>query len=349
MKKVTAIIAASLLVMFAFIGCGEDDDTENPPVNNPPSMPTGLAANQTVRTAVSLQWTDVADEDTFVVQRSGDSTAWGALLGTAANIVTANDNTILANHKYWYKVRAGNAYGNSDYTAPVSIWTWPGVYDFATDQTDHFNAASLEGTGDYHEWDWDQTAQAGKLTITQPDNDQHIVSVSSDYTMPNQGWFEAKFKVGQWSGSGATASYLNWFVEREIQDPTDDIIAIFFSADSTVFGYYASPQLMRLATNPALPLMTDNAWHTVKLFHSGQNWTLYIDGTQRWSGAIANVAANTVLYEEFQFDRGEGPDDQVFWVDDIAGAMANPIIDESEDTPIARNASFTARPAVKKK
>jgi hypothetical protein len=349
MKKLTFVfLAAAAVMMVGFAGCSSDNETTTP-TNNPPAAPSNLTVSQTVRNAVALSWTDnSSDEDTFQVKRSADSANWANVLAVGANVTSGSDATILANRKYWFEVRAKNSFGESAFSSPASIWTWPSVWNFSTDQTAHFTVASLEGTGSYHDWSWDAANQAGKLIITTPAADQHLVSVLANDTMSNRGWFESKFKVQEWFHQAAqTPSEAAFFIERDPTDASDNVVGVFISNDSTVFGYYSSgagPLLNRLATNPQLPLLTENAVHALKFFHIGDQWTFYIDGAQVWSGAIANVANGPYgLYEEWQFNRGDGPNNQIFWVDDVANPQPNPgLLDDSGSL----SAPLNVKPAI---
>ena len=66
------VIAVSLAALFC-VGCANEDTN---PTDVPPATPSNLTAQQTVRTQVSLSWSNVADEDSFIVQRSLDSASW---------------------------------------------------------------------------------------------------------------------------------------------------------------------------------------------------------------------------------------------------------------------------------
>jgi hypothetical protein len=341
-KKIFYLLAFSLMLMAALAGCSSDSNSTTPSTN-PPNAPAGLSANQSLRTTVTVSWTDVADEDTFVVARSGDSLNWIPLSSVLANVVTYNDATVLANRMYWYKVKAVNENGSSAYTVPASIWSWPAIFDFSSDQTGSFVSAAVGGGTLHQTWTLDNGA--GKLTITNPTGD-YIASLVSTDSMSNSGWFEAKIKIGQWyMQAGQDPSELGFFVERDPAVATDNVVGIIFNRDSTRFGYYytgGGASMRRLAENPTVPVLTENAWHTVRFLHRGATWKLYVDGTLVWNGEIPGVAEGSYkLIQEWQFDKGDGPDNQSVWLDEVASNDAAPALR-------AHHTGFMPAPAKKK-
>ncbi|RBL88014.1 fibronectin type III domain-containing protein [Chitinophaga flava] len=89
-----------------------------------PAKPKQLAARN-IPTGVRLSWFDAAYNETgYEVARSTDSLGTYQTLNPAptnANDTAYTDNTVVANTKYFYAVRAINAYGNSPYTDTVVI------------------------------------------------------------------------------------------------------------------------------------------------------------------------------------------------------------------------------------
>jgi hypothetical protein len=321
-KHLSLAVLVVLLGALLFVGCSSNNEDNGTSV--PPATPSNLAAQQTLRSQVTLSWSNVADEDTFVVQRSFDSTTWGTIAYTATDVLTAVDPGIHANSKHWYRVASRNIAGTSAYCDPVSIWTWPGVFDFAEDQTDNFTPFSLDGPPDYHVWTWDATNQAGKLGVSGPGSDQFEVSLVCGDTMPNQGWFEFRGKVPAWTGSTHRTEF-EYYVEK---DPAEarDVVGIKFKSDSTRLVYYTASGITQVATNPTLPLMSPNEWHTVRFFHyQSDRWSVYFDGTRVWDGQIDNVAEGSYgLIQEWQFNRGDDSNNQFVLIDDVANSNPYP-------------------------
>ncbi len=66
---------------------------------------------------MGLTWSDnSSNEIGFTIERSLDSSIWVPIDSTAANISTYDDTTVLASTKYYYRVLAYNAVGNSSYS-----------------------------------------------------------------------------------------------------------------------------------------------------------------------------------------------------------------------------------------
>lgn len=88
-----------------------------------PNMPYGLKATAAAG-AVTLNWGDDSNkEEGFEVERSTDGVNFGKVTTTVRNTTTFVDNTVAANTKYWYRVRAVNPKGASSYTNVVQVST----------------------------------------------------------------------------------------------------------------------------------------------------------------------------------------------------------------------------------
>ncbi len=92
---------------------------------NVPAKPRELIAQFITGQGVRLDWQDVAYNETgYQVYRAVNESGPFTLIGTTgSNIVTYLDNTISGNTQYFYKLRALNSYGYSDYTDVVSVTT----------------------------------------------------------------------------------------------------------------------------------------------------------------------------------------------------------------------------------
>ncbi|MBA4848883.1 T9SS type A sorting domain-containing protein [Emticicia sp. BO119] len=88
-----------------------------------PNKPYALKATATT-SAVTLTWGDDSNKEAgFEIERSTDGTNWGKVTTTAMNVISYVDNTVAANTKYWYRVRAVNPKGSSDYSNVVVVST----------------------------------------------------------------------------------------------------------------------------------------------------------------------------------------------------------------------------------
>ena len=95
--------------------------------NSPPSVPTNLIATAASFSQINLTWTDNSSNETgFQIWRSLSSGSGFTLIATTtANATSYSSTGLNANKKYFYRVRAINADGNSAYTPEVNATTMP--------------------------------------------------------------------------------------------------------------------------------------------------------------------------------------------------------------------------------
>lgn len=90
-----------------------------------PAAPSGLAAEAVSEEEIHLSWTDNSGNETgFSIERSPNgSTSWVEVATVNADEESYNDTGLDSNTPYYYRVRAYNGTGNSDYTASASATT----------------------------------------------------------------------------------------------------------------------------------------------------------------------------------------------------------------------------------
>lgn len=91
-----------------------------------PQAPASLAASATSSTTMMLSWSDNSvDETGFSIERSQTSATSGfsQIASTAANVRSYNDTGLTALTTYWYRIRAFNSGGDSNYSNVVSAAT----------------------------------------------------------------------------------------------------------------------------------------------------------------------------------------------------------------------------------
>jgi hypothetical protein len=96
-----------------------------------PTAPSNLSFNTSAALAssshLSLQWTDNSSNETsFLIDRSTDGTNFTQITSVGANVTTYKDVNLAPGTKYYYRVRASNANGNSAYTNVASAKTLTG-------------------------------------------------------------------------------------------------------------------------------------------------------------------------------------------------------------------------------
>jgi titin len=96
-------------------------------VPNPPAAPSGLTATAASNSQIDLAWEDESsDEDGFIIERkTGDDDDYAVIDSVSANDTTYANTGLSSNTEYYYRVRAYNAGGNSDYADEANATTLP--------------------------------------------------------------------------------------------------------------------------------------------------------------------------------------------------------------------------------
>ena len=98
--------------------------TLNPTPSSAPAAPTALTVVAASGTALTLNWTDNAsNESGFKVYRSTDAKTYAVVANAAANATTFTDTQLLPDTHYYYKVSATNALGDSATTNVAGLVT----------------------------------------------------------------------------------------------------------------------------------------------------------------------------------------------------------------------------------
>jgi FtsP/CotA-like multicopper oxidase with cupredoxin domain len=91
---------------------------------DPPAAPTALEATASSQSEIDLVWIDNSDsEDGFEVERSLNGIDFSFVAATAANVLNHTDDGLGASTMYYYRVRAVNGHGESDYSNTDSATT----------------------------------------------------------------------------------------------------------------------------------------------------------------------------------------------------------------------------------
>ncbi len=113
------------------VGNGGPSNEADATTLSPPAAPSTLTATTISGVRIDLAWTDNAsDEQGFRIERAPDAGGVPGAFAVVTSIATPNtttySNTGLANGtRYWYRVRAYNAVGNSGYTNTADATTLP--------------------------------------------------------------------------------------------------------------------------------------------------------------------------------------------------------------------------------
>lgn len=89
----------------------------------PPRSPSNLQLVEVTSSAASLTWVDNASNETGqTLQRSDDGrTSWATVATLSADQTTYTNEGLTPGHTYWYRMRASNTYGDSDWSNELEV------------------------------------------------------------------------------------------------------------------------------------------------------------------------------------------------------------------------------------
>jgi alpha-tubulin suppressor-like RCC1 family protein len=118
----------------------------------PPDAPASLNALAISSTQISLSWTNVNGETSYKIERSTDGSSYSQIGTTAVDVITYLNTGLSLATKYWYKVKASNTSGDSNYSPVANATTWPNVGNGAdgtgtVSANTNLNTSSICGRG----------------------------------------------------------------------------------------------------------------------------------------------------------------------------------------------------------
>jgi hypothetical protein len=136
-----------------------------------PEAPSDLIATVVSQRKIALIWTDHADnENWFSIERSltGLEGDWVEIAGLGANVTAYNDHGLVPGAQYFYRVRAVNSLGGSDYSNVADATTWTPPPGGALLGTAAANSDAVDLTSDgpldwVHWYGYDHKATGGGM------------------------------------------------------------------------------------------------------------------------------------------------------------------------------------------
>lgn len=111
---------------FGDSGYSNEINLTTPPCGSPPNAPSELNGVASSCNKVDLTWTDNSDnEDGFKIERKEIEGSYAEAGTVSANVAAFSDTTVQPNKTYYYRVRAYNGFGNSNYSGEVNTTTPP--------------------------------------------------------------------------------------------------------------------------------------------------------------------------------------------------------------------------------
>jgi hypothetical protein len=90
----------------------------------PPAAPTSLSLTSPSSTSMKLTWKDNSTRESgYKIYRSTDGSSFSQVATVGASVTSYTNSSLSSGKKYYYKVCAYNAYGNSVYTNTASLTT----------------------------------------------------------------------------------------------------------------------------------------------------------------------------------------------------------------------------------
>jgi predicted phage tail protein len=92
----------------------------------PPNAPSDLIATPISSSQINLSWQDNSDDETgFKIERKTGSGSYAQIATAGAGVTSYSDSGLSTSTTYYYRVRAYNTVGNSDYSNEASATTLP--------------------------------------------------------------------------------------------------------------------------------------------------------------------------------------------------------------------------------
>ncbi len=172
------------------------------PDATPPTAPSNVVVQAIGSYEIAIAWQDASsDEIRFEIERSQDAVSWVAVTTTDPDATSFNDVGVAAGSNYWYRVRAVNGAGASDFSLSPQVTTPGNIVNISLDATGY----KVKGRKNV-DLTWDGASSAN-VTIERDGQNVATVSNTGSYTDPigTKGGGSYRYRVCE-SGSSECSS-----------------------------------------------------------------------------------------------------------------------------------------------
>ncbi|MGB2937041.1 MAG: fibronectin type III domain-containing protein, partial [Phycisphaerae bacterium] len=252
-----------------------------------PAAPSNLIALAASSTQINLEWTDNSNnEHGFKIERkTGEQGEWGQIDTVGVNVTTYSDTDLDPSTLYYYRVRAYNDVGDSDYSNEA----------YATTQTPGIPAAPSDLTA--------TAVSSGQIDLEWTDNSDNEIGFKIDRKTGAEGTWGPLDTVGEdvttYEDTGLPASTTFYYRVRAYNAVGDSDYS--FEAYDTTWA------------------PTYNFWRgTTADWHDADNWVDYIPDSDR--DALMNIGHPASPFNpDINYDPDIGATDATCQTLDIAG------------------------------